>query len=266
MAVLRSPLAFWCWHGVANRGWCDSATSHCSAIAPREMFQGQESRHLTFSLDFMWVADDSRLRHCHVVILEESRAGVWLNAFGRLAATWELPWPTWLLQSTETWRDKEGPHMASALFLPCLSRSVCKHKPLALAALGLHLLDPVLCLQVAPPGPTIFTGPWMLLLNVPSCHFGIHPLTASTLSGFIPHLLQRARREGRGWETVPTGRLWVQHCTLLLQQHCISVWVFQRCFPEHHQCAFAAPSDGFTSHLHLLPQHPLPPRCPAGAR
>lgn len=48
--------------------------------------------------------------------------------------------------------------MPSALFPSCLSRSVCKHKssPLPLAALGLYLLDPVLCLQVAPSGPTIY--------------------------------------------------------------------------------------------------------------
>lgn len=80
-------------HSVVARGWCDSDTSHCSAVAPGETFQGQENRHLTFSLDLMWIADDSRLCHCHVVILEENRAGVWLSASGRLDATWELPSP-----------------------------------------------------------------------------------------------------------------------------------------------------------------------------
>jgi len=42
---------------------------------------------LTFSLDLMWVADDSRLSHCCMVILEENRAAVWLSAFSRLAVT-----------------------------------------------------------------------------------------------------------------------------------------------------------------------------------
>lgn len=36
----------------------------------------------------------------------------------------------------------------------------------------------------------------MLLLNKPGCCFGIHPLTASTLSGFVPPLLQNGKGEG----------------------------------------------------------------------
>ena len=163
-------------------------------------------------------------------------------------------------------RDKGRPQMASALFPSSLSRSVCKHKsfPLPLATLGLHLLDHVLCLQVAPPGPTIFTGPQMLLLNMPSCrftHLQHQPYEALSL-----RCCREPEWEGRGWDTVPTDSLWVQHCSLLLQQQHVSVRVFRRGFPEHHQCAFAIPSDGFTSHPHLLPQHPPPLQCPADVR
>ena len=92
--------------------------------------------------------------------------------------------------------------MASTLFSSCLSRSVCKHKssPLPLAALGLPFLDPVLCLQVAPSGPTTFTG-LQMLWDSPAFsinHFRLFACLAAVSE----------KGEGRV-EAVPAGRPWV---------------------------------------------------------
>lgn len=91
MAVSRSPQTCCMalpWHCCQGWVWQCHFPLQCNSPMRDVSVAG---KRLTFSLDLMWVADDSRLCHCHMVILEENRTGVWLSAFSRLAATWKLP-------------------------------------------------------------------------------------------------------------------------------------------------------------------------------